>query len=132
MKITTESEHSLRDNTAEHPFFCWKKRCRKTVWDTPEHLTDGDWLIARELSLAASGAEYAKVINAAYSNGTAEALFNRVLGWPEGFHYCKSDSFLTGPAWSGFKQHEQEKLQAAVSKHFKYCGKPRQQGERNA
>jgi len=129
VKITTESEHSLRDNTAEHPFFCWKNRCRKTAWDTPEYLTDSDWLIARELSLAASCVEYSKVINAAYSNGAAEALFHRVLGWPEGFHYCKSDSFLIGPAWSGFKQHELEKLQAAVSKHFEYCEESQHQGE---
>ena len=122
----------MRGNNAVHPFFCLKKRCRKTAWDTPEYLTNNDWVIAQELASVTTGAEYAEVINAAYNNGSAEALFYRVFGWPEGFHYCKSDRFLTGPAWSGFKQHEQEKLQASVSKHFKYCGKPRQQGERNA
>lgn len=122
----------MRDEHAVHPFFCWKKRCRKTAWDTPEHLTDCDWLIAQELSLATTGAEYAKVIDTAYRNGTAEALFYRVLGWPEGFRYCRSDSFLTGPAWSGFKQHEQDKLQAAVNKHFECRTKSHQQGERNA
>ena len=130
-QITHESGLFMRGDNADHPFFCWKKRCRKTAWDTPEYLTNNDWVITQELASVTTGAEYAEVINAAYNNGSAEALFYRVFGWPEGFHYCKSDSFLIGPAWSGFKQHELEKLQAAVIKHFEYCEESHQQGEPN-
>jgi hypothetical protein len=105
-------------NQEQHPFFCWKKRCRKTAWDTPEYLTETDWELARNMSSAKTGQEYAALVKEAFTTGRAEGLFNRILGWPEGFHYCRSDSFLHGPAWSGFQQHEQHKLQAAVDIHF--------------
>jgi hypothetical protein len=25
------------------PFYCYKKMCRKTAWDTPEYMTEQDW-----------------------------------------------------------------------------------------
>ena len=113
----------------QHPFFCCKKRCRKTAWDTPEYLTAPDWEIACRMLSVSTGQEYAALVNEAYTTGRAKDLFNHILGWPEGFNYCQSDSFLCGPAWSGFLQHERNKLQAAVSNRLGLCESSQLQGE---
>ena len=102
----------------DHPFFCHKHHTRKTAWDTPEYLTDADWALAHKMVSVTNGLDYAVSIFEAFENGTAEGYFNRVLGWPEGFHYCRSVSFIEHGAWPGFLQHERDKLKEAVEKHF--------------
>ena len=104
-------------NKEDHPFYCHKKRTRKTAWDTPEYLTDADWELAAKMVVVKTGLDYAGAILDAFNEGTAEGFFNRVLGWPEGFHYCRSTSFVESSAWPGFVQHEREKLKFAVETH---------------
>lgn len=101
-----------------HPFYCQKKKCRKTAWDTPEYLTAEDWDLSKKVLTAKTGLDYAMILLEAFLDRTAEGFFNRVLGWPEGFHYCRSASYIEHSAWPGFFTHERAKLQAAVDNHF--------------
>lgn len=101
----------------DHPFFCYKKRCRKTAWDTPEYLTAEDWALCTKVLTAKTGLDYAMFILEAFTCGTAEGFFNRVLGWPEGYHYCRTASYIEFSAWPGFFKHEREKLKQAVEQY---------------
>jgi hypothetical protein len=102
----------------DHQFFCTKKRIRKTAWDTPEYLTDDDWALSRKILTAKTGLDFTVAILEAFKNRTAEGFFNRVLGWPEGFHYCRSTSFIENSVWPGFVQHERDKLRISVDQHY--------------
>lgn len=102
----------------KHPFYCTKKKCRKTAWDTPEYLTNEDWEVSKRVLTAKTGLDLAMILLEAFMNHTAEGFFNRVLGWPEGYHYCRSASFIERSMWPGFVQLERPKLQAAVEAHF--------------
>jgi len=73
----------------EHPFYCKNKKCRKTAWDTPEYLTESDWRVAHALTNCVNVDEFKDMLFDAYQEKTAEGLFCRVLGWPEGLHYCR-------------------------------------------
>jgi hypothetical protein len=33
----------------DHPFYCKVKCCRKSAWETPEHMTADDWLLAAQV-----------------------------------------------------------------------------------
>ena len=97
----------------EHPFFCHKKNCRKTAWDTPEYLTANDKENTKKLVRVLQGQDATELwtfINL-LTTGEKKGLFYRVLGWPEGLHYCESPEFCERTAFDGLKKHDLKKLE---------------------
>lgn len=98
----------------KHPFYCYKKKCRKTAWDTPEYLTPKDWEFLEQVVAAVSagteGSE-GKVLRVLFGNKTdfhAESsidrdFFNRVIGWPEGWNYCQDTPYFEATGFWVFK-----------------------------
>ena len=77
----------------EHPFFCRKKQCRKTAWQTPEYLTEQDWLTLKKvIDIITSGDLGAFCCFVSNTKGSSD-FFYRVIGWPEGYRYCQSYSY---------------------------------------
>jgi len=72
-------------------FYDEKKQCRKSVFTTPEHITDQDWAFMRLLiSAATKGID--NVYFALYGRQPEDqcrAFFDRMIGWPEGYGYCR-------------------------------------------
>ena len=99
-------------------FYCSKKKCRKTAWDTPGYLTAADWDLVKKVLQVKTGVDYSIFILEVFTAGMAEGFFNRILGWPEGIHYCQRTSYIEFSAWPSFCQHEREKLNAAAAAHF--------------
>lgn len=71
----------------DHPFFCRKKQCRKTAWETPEYLTAADLKLLEELDGVGSEGRFHDVVFS--SAARAEGFFYRVIGWPEGLSYMR-------------------------------------------
>lgn len=73
----------------QHPFFCIKKQCRKSVFETPEYLTDYDLETVEIYTSCLKNNDLDWFYNLAHSD-RAEGLFYRILGWSEGWSYCSS------------------------------------------
>ena len=102
----------------DHPFFDFKKNCRKTAWDTPEHLNDNDWQFIRKLLFYIENNSPDDFFRELWSNyPLANDFFNRALGWPEGFHYCKDSGYVEKTALPSLKTHDLHKLRNALAKH---------------
>lgn len=71
------------------PFYCYKKMCRKTAWDTPEYMTEQDWVTLRKFrDIIAS--KNLKAFMALLDDQTEWAsFFHHMVGWPEGRSYCQ-------------------------------------------
>jgi hypothetical protein len=77
----------------EHPFFCEKKKCRKTAWATPEYLIPQDWENLSEMIQIISSGDLAAFCRFVSNKKGSSDFFYRVIGWPEGFRYCQSYNY---------------------------------------
>lgn len=115
--------------TKFHPFFCYKKQCRKTAWETPEYLTESDWQFVEELIKALEAKDKAAFDKILYfrpkgyphvKEGYEDRdyiFFNRVMGWPEGKgYYCRMSSD-NHTYFNGFFTHELPNLKKALDNH---------------
>jgi hypothetical protein len=107
-------------NAKTHPFFCYKKNCQKSAWKTPEYLTSEDWELAeRVIAVLERNPESLKLFTVLYEDfSLGQAFFNRVIGWPEGFNYCRSLEYLGKTAIPSLTKHTLPKLKAAVNLHL--------------
>ncbi len=87
----------------EHPFYCEKKKCRKTVWDTPEYLNQEDKSFLNELCCALRSKDreaFDKILTRkGWFSEEYKSFFNKMIGWPEGISYyrdCQSDFYFNG------------------------------------
>jgi len=104
----------------EHPFYDVKKGCRKTAWDTPEHLTQADWAFALLMIAMLSDGDFENVYAAIMDrshHALTRAFFNRVIGWPEGLVYCRKHEYCIKTAFPGIVKHQLPKLKAAMTEH---------------
>lgn len=74
------------------PFYCAKRKTRKSAWETPEYLTNSDKTLIKLLFEVRSATEFADLVYEHRTpvdqrHGYAEAFFYRVIGWPEGRSY---------------------------------------------
>lgn len=106
----------------DHPFFCFKKQCRKTAWDTPEYLTVEDWAFLREILPYIEKGDpddvYRTLFRTARYSQT-EGFFYRVLGWPEGLNYCHNIGYLTKCGLPMIRKNNLPKLLQALAEHDK-------------
>lgn len=103
-----------------HPFYCHKKNCRKTVWETPEYLSKEDWDFAKEvvkyLSMKSDEGR-TKLYDFLWDRKNLKLtkdFFNHTIGWPEGFVYCQDSVYFGVTAYPGWLIHTLEKLIKAV------------------
>jgi hypothetical protein len=94
----------------EHPFYCEKKKCRKTAWDTPEYLTDLDLETIKQLIFILQNNDADAFYDLISDKDISEGLFNRILGWPEGMTYCRNKEYLRQTAIPGLIKHTLPKL----------------------
>jgi hypothetical protein len=78
--------HLCGMSTRDHPFYCRRKQCRKSVWATPEYLSDRDWRLVEGVVSAFTTGDRA-AFEALLEGDGAAAFFYRVIGWPEGLNY---------------------------------------------
>lgn len=103
----------------DHPFFCYKKNCRKTAWDTPNYLNKEDWENLNKIIQVIEDKDYYFLWYFTTTNKGAEDFFNRVIGWPEGYNYCFNLSFCEKTAIHGLYKHELPKMKKALKEYKK-------------
>jgi len=107
----------MKNKKTEHPFFCNKKNCRKTAWDTPEYLSEDDWKAIEGFVNIALTMNADKAFEFIWSLTDTKSFFYIVLGWPEGLNYCQSSSYWANSAFPGIVKHTLDKLQNALNLH---------------
>ena len=114
------NDKEARKKLKEHPFYDVKKGCKKTAWDTPEHLTQADWAFALLMIAMLSDGDFENVYAAIMDrshHALTRAFFNRVIGWPEGLAYCRKYEYCIKTAFPGIVKHQLPKLKAAMTEH---------------
>jgi hypothetical protein len=97
--------------TKFHPFYDEIKHCRKTAWNTPEHLTEQDIETIKKLVPILQANDLEKFYDLVTANTPqTEGLFYRILGWPEGLNYCHSYMYCEYTALPGMIRHNLPKL----------------------
>lgn len=92
-------------------FYDEKKQCRKTAWDTPEHLSDRDWDFIAHVLLCMSGravVSFWRLLN----TRDGLAFLYRAIGWPEGANYCRDLSYFKTTGFPGLLRMQPKLLQA--------------------
>lgn len=105
----------------EHPFFCLKKKCRKTAYDTPEYLSPADWEFLRKIVhvlRSGTGVEFHDLLwDRNNPPGQTRNFFYHCLGWPEGHSYCMAEGYTVQTAFPGIVKHQLAKLEKALKVH---------------
>ena len=95
----------------EHPFFCHKKKCRKTAWETPEYLTQADLRLLERLDGVDTEEEFSRVVFGSMED--ARGFFHRTIGWPEGLSYMRGSlEYRQATGWPGVRKMIQRALTA--------------------
>lgn len=127
----TTKKPTRKQKEKEHPFFCYKKNCRKTAWDTPEYLTQADYNFIQGLIPFLKTEDKQGCMNYLYPMGekwtNTVAFFDRVMGWPEGYGYCShvdiyckdmADTYFYKMGFYAIAKYL-DKLQEALDKNIK-------------
>lgn len=84
-----------RSSEENSSFYCPKKQCRKTAWDTPEYLTEVDWAFVERAIFFLKNVDKSGLYFAFKSNpSAARSFFHSAIGWPEGLSHCNSLSYF--------------------------------------
>lgn len=76
-------------------FYCAVKKCRKTARDTPEYLTEVDWLFIGKVVTFLENRDTSGLYFVFNDNRElARSFFHAAIGWPEGLAYCSSLSYF--------------------------------------
>ncbi len=113
-------------NTAYHPFYCYKKKCRKTAWETPEYLTEYDWILLAKLIVALEANDkkmFDSILYPRYKRKVKEdndyIFFNRIVGWVEGKVYYRQMFSDNHTYFNGFVKRDLPKLKLAFQNYSK-------------
>lgn len=102
-RSSSEGAKQLVSKKGGHPFYCEKKRCRKSAWQTPEHLTQMDLETLRLLKGVDSEEAFHAVVYG--SQARAEGFFYRVIGWPEGLRYMRGSEAYRQSMWGSVRSN---------------------------
>ena len=113
-------EKPLTKEQKNHPFFCHKKGCRKSAWETPEYMSEEDWTFLEKVIKLV---EEKDSLHFSYLYHDEPELlnnfFNHAIGWPEGWNYCHKIEFVENTAMPGMTRHNIPKLKEALKLHKK-------------
>lgn len=76
------------------PFYCYKKMCRKSALQTPEYMSDQDWIILKRFRDVIASMDVDAFMAMDCDRYAWHAFFNWMLGWPEGESYCHEREFV--------------------------------------
>jgi len=104
--------------TKDHPFFCYKKNCSKTAWNTPEYLSPEDWdFLAKVYDTLKNGnGEQLHALLWSVLDSIAEHFFNHSIGWAEGYTYCRNLRYVQECAFDGMVRHQLPKIKIALER----------------
>ena len=98
----------------DHPFYCYAKNCQKSAWATPEFLSEQDWSIVEAMIGALEAGDEPRLLAVVRPN--AEAVFYRIMAWPEGRQYYAWGSEAARAFYfPGFVLRELPKLRTALA-----------------
>lgn len=107
---------SARKRTVgDAPFYCGIKGCRKSAWETPEHMSEGDWTLLARLRDVTTAAEFCAMVFE--SRVSAESCFWRILGWPEGMAYMRDETYAEETGWPALTNHGLKRALEALSRY---------------
>lgn len=117
-KINTRAPAPEYYSNKSSPFYCHKKNCRKTAWETPEYLTEEDWKMVRGALAALEAGDLDAFLLAIKPD--PDSFFDRILGWPEGYQYMwRGTSKAQIFHFSCLKKHEEARLRNSLASHSK-------------
>ena len=102
----------------DSPFFCYKKNCRKTAWNTPEYLSPEDWAFLDkvvDILEHKDGDTLFEFLWEDYQMGIR--FFNHMIGWTEGDVYCRERRYVVITAFPGLVRHDLPKMKQALTSH---------------
>ena len=102
----------------ESPFFCYRKMCRKTAWDTPEYMSKEDWDFLQQVYDILLKKDVGAFIALQSDPIKWKALFNRMLGWPEGDGYCLKYDYVVKAFMPGVGKHMLPDIKMALGRHW--------------
>jgi hypothetical protein len=97
------------------PFYCYKKMCRKTAWDTPEYMAEQDWVTLRKFRniIAAKNLESFMVLQDDQTEWNS--FFYHMVGWPEGRTYCQDWDYARKTFLAGVSNHMLPQIDKALA-----------------
>ncbi len=110
----------------DHPFFCMKRNCQKTAWDTPEYLTKEDWDFLKKIVDVLEQAKdnndcsgfHKLLFGRGHNDDLTKAFFYRVMGWAEGYSYCHENGrYLELTAFPIIRNRHFLKFKEALKNH---------------
>lgn len=105
-------------------FYCARKRCRKTAWETPEYLTQADWKFLKSLLPDIQCLNPAALWQTLWFHHNfllTRDFFDRVMGWPEGYVYCQDFNYFKIAGVLVFQKNF-HKLKESLDKKYKNVG----------
>lgn len=99
------------------PFYCYKRMCRKTAWDTPEYMTPEDWATLKRFRDVIVSKNLDAFMSLANNREAWSAFFNRMVGWPEGRVYCQDWEYARRTFLPSVGNHMLPKIEQALQSH---------------
>ena len=113
-------------------FYCYKKQCRKTLWDTPEYINKADRKVIASLieclekpdlnsyeafNKILNGANKVSKVSGKVTEKVYQMFFNRVVGWPEGVrYYTKGSESYKSSYYNWLQKNSLDKIKSALRK----------------
>lgn len=99
-------------------FYCAKKLCRKSAWETPEYLSEEDWEFLRKIVKVLESGTADEFYELLWSSSPLGHRFlNHTMGWPEGVVYCGDRKYTVVTAFPSIIRHDLVKFKGALAKH---------------
>ena len=101
----------------QSPFYCYKRNCRKTAWDTPEYMTPEDWATLKQFRDAIVSKNLDAFMALTDNREAWSAFFNRMIGWPEGAVCCQDSVFARRTFFPMVSNHMLPKIEQVLQSH---------------
>jgi len=100
----------------ESVFYCDERMCPKTAWSTPELMTEDDWRFLSEFVQLLKAGDARGAFNLLWNTEqeSVRDFFDRVIGWTEGYAYCRSSPYWLNTAFPGLVKHKLTKMEQAL------------------
>lgn len=101
-----------------HPFYCHKKKCQKSAWNTPEYLNQSNWDDIKKVIGWIKDNDFYSFWLFVHEGDRAKNFFYKCIAWPEGYVYCQSESYCEKAGFPMICKHLEE-LQKAIDNRAK-------------
>jgi hypothetical protein len=90
-----------------HPFYCFKKQCQKSAWNTPEYLSKINWKTIEKIIGWIKANDWESFHSFLLKDNAEQGkeFFYRAIAWPEGYVYCQSKIYCEITGFPMIKKH---------------------------